>query len=164
MNSEAFIFEDRVHVKFYCLVGSVLDTPPADRMAHVEPELSAQEKAADPPDWSYDSLIPTTQAYVPATVKKVPMRITNTLQQTIGSQNFELFLPLCQLSYSHIPPIGWKHRRVPSKAPISDTRESKTGIVLAMIKAITMILEVQPSQQTQCVMELLFKCLEPRRR
>lgn len=48
-------------------------------------------------------------------------------------QDFELRLPLAQLSYSHMQPIGWKHMRVPSKAPMRETNESNTGTELAMI-------------------------------
>lgn len=45
-----------------------------------------------------------------------------------------------------------------------ETKESKTGIVLAMMYAITMIPKVQLSQQTQWVIVLLFRWREPRRR
>jgi hypothetical protein len=62
------------------------------------------------------------------------MAITNTLQQAIAVHLGDLsVLPLLQLSYSHIQPIGWKHMNVPSRAPISETRLSKTGIALAMM-------------------------------
>jgi hypothetical protein len=30
-------------------------------------------------------------------------------------------------------PMGWKHMNVPSKAPISETRLSNTGMALAMM-------------------------------
>jgi hypothetical protein len=75
----------------------------------------------------------------------------------------ELRLPLAQLSYSHMQPIGWKHIRVPSNAPMRETKESNTGTELAMIYATTAMPEVQLSQVTQWVMLLLFRCREPRR-
>jgi hypothetical protein len=78
-------------------------------------------------------MIPTTDPYVPATVRKHPRSITKTAQQTFGTQYFELRLPFPQLSNSHMQPIGWKHIIVPSRAPINETKELKTGIVLAII-------------------------------
>lgn len=50
-----------------------------------------------------------------------------------------------------------------SKAPISETSPSKTGIALAMIYAITTTPKVQPSQAIQCIGVLLVKWWEPRR-
>ncbi len=87
---------------------------------------------------------------------------TKTLQQTISIQEFELRLPLAQLSYNHKQPIGWKHIRVPSKVPMSETKELNTGTELAMMYAITAMPEVQLSQVTQWVTVLLFGCREPR--
>lgn len=58
-------------------------------------------------------------------------------------------------------PIGWKHIIVPRREPISETRESKTGIALAMMYAITTAPRVQLSQVIQCVGLLLVRCLEP---
>jgi hypothetical protein len=103
------------------------------------------------------SITPSTVPYVPATVKNDPMTITKTLKQTIGSQLLELYLPLAQLSYSHMPPYGWKQRIVPRSAPISEVRASKPGIVLEMMYAMVVIPPVQHSQQIQCVGVLRFK-------
>lgn len=76
----------------------------------------------------------TIDPYVPATVRKVPARITNTLQQTMKIQPGDLLtLPSLQLSYSHMQPIGWMDRTVPSNAPASETRPPKTGIALAIM-------------------------------
>jgi hypothetical protein len=43
---------------------------------------------------------------------------------------------LCQLSYSHMQPMGWKHMRVPKRAPTSETRPPKTGTADAMMYAV----------------------------
>lgn len=76
----------------------------------------------------------TTDPYVPAIIMKVPITTTKTLQQTIAIHlGDRLIFPLPQLSYSHMQPMGWKHMNVPSKAPISETRLSKTGMALAMM-------------------------------
>lgn len=73
------------------------------------------------------------EPYVPATVRKVPITITNMDQQTIKVHLHDRScLPLVQWSYSHMHPIGWKEMRVPSKAPTSETSPSKTGMALAM--------------------------------
>lgn len=45
-----------------------------------------------------------------------------------------------------------------------ETSESKTGIVLAIMYAITIMPNVQLNQQTQWVIVLLFRWREPRRR
>ena len=58
-------------------------------------------------------------------------------------------------------PMGWKHMSVPSREPISETSESKTGMALAMMYAITVTPKVQLSQVIQCVGELLARCLVP---
>ena len=42
------------------------------------------------------------------------------------------FLPLVQLSYSHMQPMGWKDIRVPRRAPMRETRALKTGMPLAI--------------------------------
>lgn len=64
---------------------------------------------------------------------KLPMTITKTLQETMNIHlGDRSTFPLPQLSYSHMQPMGWKHMNVPSKAPISETRLSKTGMALAM--------------------------------
>ncbi len=52
---------------------------------------------------------------------------------------------------------------VPSSAPIRDTRLSKTGIALAMMYAITVMLSVHPSQVSQWMGEFEARCLDPRR-
>lgn len=132
--------------------------------SHVEFELSAQEKADEPPEASYESMIPITVPYVPATVTKDPKIITNTLRQTMGHQVLVFLWPVDQLSYSHMQPYGWRHRIVPRRAPISDTSASNTGMLLAIIYATTVMPSVQLSQHTQWVMVLVFRWREPRRR
>jgi putative heme iron utilization protein len=47
-----------------------------------EPELSAHDQAAEPPDTLYEAIMSTTEAYVPAIVRKVPKRIIVMLQST----------------------------------------------------------------------------------
>ena len=101
---------------------------------------------------------------MPATMRNVPSTMTNTLQHTMSIQRLDPSLLRCQLSNSHMQPIGWKHMSVPSKAPIRDTSESKTGIALAMIYAITVTVSVQPNQVHQWTQVLLVRCREPRRR
>ncbi len=71
---------------------------------------------------------------------------------------------LPQLSYSHIQPMGWKDIRVPSSAPISETRLLNTGIALAMIYAVITTPNVQRSQVVQCRRVLVERCLVLRRR
>lgn len=75
----------------------------------------------------------------------------------------DVSLPSLQLSYNHMNPMGWKHMSVPSKAPIREISELKTGIALAMMYAITVTPKVQLSQVIQWIGELLVRCLEPRR-
>lgn len=94
--------------------------------------LSAQLQAEDPPSAAKVSIKPTTEPYVPATIKKVPSKMTNTHQHTIAVQRAEPLMYECQLSYSHMMPSGWKQRRVPKSAPTSDTRPPNAGIPLAM--------------------------------
>lgn len=79
-------------------------------------------------------MMETTDPYVPPTIKKVPDRITKPLQKTMKIHLGDLLiLPLLQLSYNHMQPIGWKDMRVPRRAPTRDTRSLNTGIALAMI-------------------------------
>jgi hypothetical protein len=78
---------------------------------HNEFELSAHENALEPPVSLYESIIPTTDPYVPATIINVPITITNTLQTTMAIHRFDLApssesLPFAQLSYNHIAPMG----------------------------------------------------------
>lgn len=42
----------------------------------------------------------------------------------------------CQLSYSHMQPMGWKLMRVPRSAPTSETSPPKTGMAEAMTYAV----------------------------
>lgn len=77
-------------------------------------------------------IIETTDPYVPAIIRKVPATMTKAHQATI-SFHFVPRLGVLQLSYSHMPAMGWKHMGVPSRAPTSDTRSLKTGIALAMM-------------------------------
>ena len=72
-------------------------------------------------------------------------------------------LPSLQLSYSHIKPIGWIDRRVPNRAPTSETRPSKMGTALAMINAIKMTPKVQLSHVAQCVIVFAVRCREFRK-
>jgi hypothetical protein len=107
-------------------------------------------------------IIPTTEPYVPETIRNVPAIITNPLQKTIKYHRISRVLP--QLSYSHIQPIGWKDIRVPRSAPIRETRLLNTGIALAIIYAVITTLNVQRSQVVQCRRVLAERCLVSRRR
>lgn len=64
---------------------------------HTELELSAQEKAAEPPLELYVSIIPTTDPYVPATIRKVPDTITNILKPAM-KYHFLVLVAVPQLS------------------------------------------------------------------
>jgi hypothetical protein len=110
-------------------------------------------------------MIPTTDPYVPATIINVPITITNTLQTTMATHRFDLppSLPLAQLSYSHMAPIGWMHIAGPRSAPMSETSASKTGIVDAMMYAITVMPSVHEIHVVQWISVLLVRCREPRR-
>lgn len=78
-------------------------------------------------------MIPAIEPYVPATVINIPVAMTNTLQKHIRTQRTVGALrPSAQLSYSHMHPYGWNVRTVPRRAPMSETRPSKTGIALAI--------------------------------
>lgn len=139
-------------------------SPEDQYIAQVDPELSAQDHALDPPLTLYDSIISATVPYVPAIIKNVPDRTTHTLQRTIN-RHFSVgcCLPALQLSYSHMQPIGWNDIRVPSSAPIKDTRPLKTGMALAMMYATTATPQVLLSQTTQCTTVLAVRCLELRK-
>ena len=125
--------------------------------------LSAQLQAADPSSEAKVLIKPTTEPYVPATIKKVPIKITSTHHTTMAVQRAEPLLYACQLSYSHMIPSGWKQSRVPNSAPTSDTRPPNAGIPLAMQYAMMVVMNVQPSQVAQCVTVLAVRCLDPRR-
>ena len=58
-------------------------------------------------------------------------------------------LPLLQLSYSHMQPMGWNDTTVPSRAPINEIKLSKMGIPLAMTYAHTAMVNVQPIHVVQ---------------
>lgn len=108
--------------------------------------------------------MPTIDPYVPATVRNDPATITKMLQPTINIHFGDFVaLPSLQLSYSHMKPIGWKDRRVPNRAPTSDTRPPKTGIALAMMYAIKITPKVQLSHVAQCVIVFAVRCREFRR-
>lgn len=72
-------------------------------------------------------------------------------------------LPLAQLSYSHMQPIGWKQSTVPSRAPTRDTRPPKIGIPLAIMYAVRVTPHVQLSHVIQWMAELEVRWVEPRR-
>jgi hypothetical protein len=55
------------------------------------------------------------------------------------------------------------HMTGPRRAPMSETSASNTGIVLAMMYAMSVIPKVQPSQVAQWIGELELRCREPRR-
>lgn len=76
-------------------------------------------------------LISIADPYVPPIIKKNPETMTKLLKATMAYHL--LVLGLCQLSYSHMAPIGWKHMRVPKSAPMSETSGPKTGIALAIM-------------------------------
>ena len=110
-------------------------------------------------------MMETTDPYVPPIIKKVPDTITKPLQQTIRIHLGDLLiLPLLQLSYNHMQPIGWKDIIVPRRAPTRDTRSLNTGIALAIIYATRAIPEVQLSQVTQWIIVFSVKCFEPCKR
>lgn len=50
----------------------------------------------------------------------------------------------------------------PSKAPMRETKASKTGIVLAIMKAMIVMPKVQVNQDIQCVGVLLLRWRELR--
>jgi hypothetical protein len=67
-------------------------------------------------------------------MRNVPESTTNAHQATMAIHHSDLrALPELQLSYSHMPAMGWKHMGVPRRAPTSETRSLKTGMALAMM-------------------------------
>jgi hypothetical protein len=96
---------------------------------------------------------------------KVPTAISCTLHRTIAIQrtDFPSFRSP-PLSYSYIAAIDWMHISGPSRAPMRETRASKTGIALATSHAIRVTPEVQATQVSQWVKVLLVRWREPRRR
>lgn len=54
------------------------------------------------------------------------------------------------------------HMTGPSKAPMRETKASKTGIVLAIMKAMIVMPKVQVNQDIQCVGVLLLRWRELR--
>lgn len=106
----------------------------------------------------------TMELYVPPIVKKKPVRMTKIHQATIKHHRRDFFCrPGPQLSYSHIHPIGWKHNDVARRAPTSDTRSLKTGMLLATIYATEVTVKVDPSHTIQWVRVWPVRCLVPRR-
>ena len=61
----------------------------------------------------------------------MPDTMTKTDHATIPF-HLQSRLDRCQLSYSHMQPMGWKLMSVPKSAPTSETRPPKTGIADAM--------------------------------
>ncbi len=93
---------------------------------------------------------------------KLPTMMIKMLQATI-EYHLTDFVFKAQLSYNHMQPYGWKHIKVPRRAPINETRPPNTGIALAIRYAITVIPLVHPSQVPQCTRLLEFKCFDPRK-
>lgn len=58
-------------------------------------------------------------------------------------------------------PNGWKHMRVPSKAPTRETRPPNTGMELAIMNAVTVLVMVQANQVIQCKLVFWVRCLVP---
>jgi hypothetical protein len=59
--------------------------------------------------------------------------------------------------------MGWNDMKVPSRAPMSETRLSNTGMALAITYATRATPDVQLSQVLQWIMVLAVRCLEPRK-
>lgn len=109
-------------------------------------------------------MIATIDPYVPAIIRNVPARTTNTLQATMSLQrSVRSRLSLDQLSYSHIRPMGWNDRNVPNSAPTSDTRPPNTGIPLAIRYATIDTPKVELSHVAQWMREFEVRCSVPRR-
>lgn len=126
--------------------------------------MSAHDQAAEPPDTLYEAIMSTTEAYVPAMVRKVPKTMIVTLQSTPTDQEIERScFPRFQLSWSHMHPIGWNESDVASNAPIRETSPPNMGIPLAIKYATTVIPKVHPIQDAQWVKVLAARCLEPRK-
>lgn len=125
--------------------------------------MSAQDQTPDPPLVLKESIIPTTDPYVPATIKNVPQTTTKTFQHTPRVHLCDrCSLPLFQLSYNHMQPLGWKLCSVPSKAPIKEMRLSKLGMALAIMYATTATPRTQPIQVPQCTSVFATRCFDPR--
>lgn len=77
--------------------------------------------------------------------------------------HFQSRLVRCQLSYSHMQPIGWKLIRVPRSAPTSETRPPKTGIADAIMYAARETAAVKLNQVIQCLAVGWLRCFVPRR-
>lgn len=107
-------------------------------------------------------MISTTEPYVPATMRKIPEAMTKALQQAIAHHCREV-ARRSQLSYSHIAPYVCMHMSGPSRAPISETSPSKTGMALAMMYATTVTPSVQLNHTSQWIGLLLVRWREPRR-
>lgn len=104
--------------------------------AHTEFELSAQDQASAPPLSLYEAIISTIAPYVPATMMKHPKAITKIAHPAFHHHVLVLLEGTslsAQLSYSHIPPVGWKVISGTKSAPISETSPPKMGTALAMM-------------------------------
>lgn len=131
-------------------------------MSYTEFELSAHDHAAEPPSSAYDLMIPTIDPQVPAIVRKVPDTMTKTLKKTIQYQCRDRCPSfLCQLSYNHMQPIGWNDIKVPRRAPMSEISPPKTGMALAIMYAMIVTPNVQPSHEIQWVGVFSTRCRLP---
>ena len=93
-------------------------------------------------------------------VMNVPMTM---LKMAHATPAFHMVVrSLCQLSYSHIKPIGWNIISVAKTAPTSEMRPSNTGIP-EPIKYPTMVMPpVQPNHAAQWIGVFEVKCLDVR--
>ena len=95
--------------------------------------LSAHDHAEAPDDALLEAIMLTIDPYVPVIIRKVPKTITRMLQDDKSTHfTVGLSLPLPQLSYNHMQPMGWNDMEVPRRAPIRETKSLKMGIPLAM--------------------------------
>jgi hypothetical protein len=83
---------------------------------------------------------------------KHPKAITNIDQQAFHHHFFVRFDGTnrsAQLSYSHIPPVGWNVMSGTKRAPMRDTIGPKRGTALAMMYEIRVMAPTDPSQVAQ---------------
>lgn len=76
-------------------------------------------------------MIDSTEAQVPAIMRKVPATIIKILKAALSLHT--RLRGSFQLSYSHMQPIGWYDMSVPNKAPTREIRLPKSGMALAMM-------------------------------
>lgn len=90
----------------------------------------------------------------------VPMMMLNNAHATPA---FHMALrSLCQLSYSHMKPIGWNIMSVANTAPIREMRPSKTGIPEPIKYPTSVMPPVQPNHAAQWIGVFDVKCLDVR--